>query len=379
MRNSRSVFLIVFDGKVCGGVERKRKYRIWLMAALVVNLIVLAGFVMNNWYQEAQKTQDQGLTKVSADVADRHYVMPVGMPVGLYIHTKGVMVLGTGKVENLADEVMEPAKTVFRKGDYILSINGTKIRNTSQAMSLIQACKGNMLNFEVLREGDKICLSMKPVETAQDVYKIGVWLRDDTQGIGTITYVDANQQFAALGHGITDADTGILMDISHGMVYRSNILSVVKGSRGTPGEIVGTIDYQKKNRIGTIDDNSGCGIFGTIDSGYLAYDASKAVPVAHSEEVMEGPAAIVCTVNGETESYEAEIRKIDRHNRDHKNFVLQITDERLLAKTNGILQGMSGSPVIQNGQLAGAVTHVFVNEPTKGYGIFAENMQKTEE
>ena len=124
------------------------------MAALVVNLIVLAGFVMNNWYQEAQKTQDQGLTKVSADVADRHYVMPVGMPVGLYIHTKGVMVLGTGKVENLADEVMEPAKTVFRKGDYILSINGTKIRNTSQAMSLIQACKGNMLNFEVLREGD---------------------------------------------------------------------------------------------------------------------------------------------------------------------------------------------------------------------------------
>ncbi len=360
-------------------MERKRKYRVWLTAALVINLIVLVGFVMNNWYRTAQKTQDQGLTKVSADVADRQYVMPVGMPVGLYIHTKGVMVLGTGKVESLSAEVMEPAKTVFRKGDYILSINGTKIRNTSQAVSLIQSCRGRTLGFDVLRDGESIHLTMDPVETSEDVYKIGVWLRDDTQGIGTITYIDADQKFAALGHGITDADTGILMAISHGMVYRSNILSVVKGSQGTPGEIVGTIDYQKKNRIGTIDDNSGCGIFGTIDSGYLPYDASKAVPVAHSEEVTEGPVTIVCTVNGETESYEAEISKIDRHNRDHKNFVLQITDERLLAKTNGILQGMSGSPVIQNGKLAGAVTHVFVNEPTKGYGIFAENMQKAEE
>lgn len=344
----------------------------------MVNLIVLVGFVMN-WHLARKSEEGQSLTKVSADVADRRYVMPVGMPVGLYIHTKGVMVLGTGKVESLADEVTEPAKTVFRKGDYILSINGTKIRNTSQAMSLIQACKGNILNFEVLREGEKIRLSMNPVETSEDVYKIGVWLRDDTQGIGTITYVDANQQFAALGHGITDADTGILMDISHGMVYRSNILSVVKGSKGTPGEIVGTIDYQKKNRIGTIDDNSGCGIFGTIDSRYLAYDASKAVPVAHPEEVTEGPVSILCTVNGETERYEAEITKIDRRNHDHKNFVLQITDEGLLDKTNGILQGMSGSPVLQDGKLVGAVTHVFVNEPTKGYGIFAENMQKAEE
>ena len=338
-------------------MERKRKYRIWLTAALVINLVVLFGFVIN-WYRAAQKTQEQGLTKVSAGVSDRRYVMPVGMPVGLYIHTKGVMVLGTGKVENIADEVSEPAKTVFRKGDYILSINGTKIRNTSQAMSMIQSCKGKMLHFEVLREGENIHLTMEPVETAEDVYKIGVWLRDDTQGIGTITYIDKAQNFAALGHGITDADTGILMDISHGMVYRSNILSVVKGSQGTPGEIVGTIDYQKKNRIGTIEDNSGCGIFGTIDSSYMVYDVSKAVPVAYSEEVTEGTASILCTVNGETESYEAEITKIDRHNRDHKNFVLQITDDRLLKKTNGILQGMSGSPVIQDGRLVGAVTHV---------------------
>ena len=169
------------------------------------------------------------------------------------------------------------------------------------------------------------------------------------------------------------------MDISHGMVYQSNILSIVKGSQGTPGEIVGTIDYQKKNRIGTINDNSSCGIFGTVDRDYLAYDPEKAVPVADPEEVTEGPVQIVCTMNGETNRYAAEIRKIDKNNKDHKNFVLQITDEQLLDKTNGILQGMSGSPVIQNGKLVGAVTHVFVNEPTKGYGIFAENMQNAEE
>lgn len=359
-------------------MERMRKYRAWLTVALVINLVVLFGFVMN-WYQTRKNEVDQRLTKVSADVARRQYVMPVGMPVGLYIHTKGVMVLGTGKVTNLEDDVLEPAKTVFREGDYILSINGTTLRNTSQAMSLIQSSEGKMLSFEVLRDGKKIMLTMKPVETAADRYKIGVWLRDDTQGIGTITYIDEDQNFAALGHGITDADTGILMDISHGMVYQSNILSIVKGSRGTPGEIVGTIDYQKKNRIGTITDNSSCGIFGTVERDYLAYDSEKAVPVADPEEVTEGPVQIVCTMNGETNHYAAEIRKIDKNNKDYKNFVLQITDEQLLEETNGILQGMSGSPVIQNGKLVGAVTHVFVNEPTKGYGIFAENMQKTEE
>ena len=126
-------------------------------------------------------------------------------------------------------------------------------------------------------------LTADPVETGKDSYKVGVWLRDDTQGIGTITYVDANQQFAALGHGITDVDTGLLMDISHGMAYYSNILSIVKGEAGTPGELVGTIDYQSRNRIGTIQANTNCGIFGTLDEKALAYDASKAIPVAHQQ------------------------------------------------------------------------------------------------
>lgn len=358
-------------------VERKKRYRQCLMVILMVNLLILSGYVLN-WYQSQKQEKTQLLENVSADVAERTYVMPVGCPVGLYIHTKGVMVLGTGKVTNLSDEVMEPARTVFKAGDYILRVNGTEIHNTSQAMSLIQSCKGKKLYFEILRDGEKILRTMDAVATGDDVYKIGVWLRDDTQGIGTITYVDANQRFAALGHGITDADTGILMDISHGMVYRSDILSIVKGTRGTPGEIVGTIDYQRRNRIGTITENDSCGIFGSVDKDYLAYDSTKAVAVAHPEEVTEGAAKILCTMNGVTESYEVEIKKIDRDSSECKNFVLEITDERLLAKTNGILQGMSGSPVLQDGRLIGAVTHVFVDEPTKGYGIFAENMQKAE-
>ncbi len=418
---------------------RKRKYRLYLLAALAVNLLVLAFFVWG-WIQESipdqirvnvgqkvemdyqlpvtatsvvedcqavcvntQPLSEKELTldlsqsfslqinepgtyevalkflgmtlkNVSVSVVDETYVMPVGTPVGLYIHSKGVMVLGTGKVTDLTGTVSEPAKTVFKSGDYILKINGTDIRNTSQALSLIQSCGGGEITFDVLRDGKEIQLKMYPVETSENVYKVGIWLRDDTQGIGTITYVDANQQFAALGHGITDIDTGLLIDISHGMVYRSNILSVVKGESGTPGEIVGTIDYQKMNRIGTISLNTNCGVLGTLDAEALKYEPEKAVPVAHQQEVEASDAQILCAIDGEAALYDVRIEKIDYDKSDNKNFVIRITDDRLLEKTNGILQGMSGSPIIQNGKLVGAVTHVLVNDPTRGYGIFIENM-----
>ncbi len=325
-------------------------------------------------YQVVLKFMGMTFKRLSVDVVDETSVMPVGMPVGLYIHTKGVLVLGTGKVTDMNGNISEPAKAVFKSGDYILGINGTDIRNTSQALSLIQACGGRALNFDILRDGAELTLSMDPVQTSEGVYKAGIWLRDDTQGIGTITYVDADQNFAALGHGITDVDTGLLMDINYGMAYRSNILSVVKGESGTPGEIVGTIDYQKQNRIGDITANTACGIFGTLNEDIFTYDASKAVPVAHRQEVEKGAAQMLCAIDGEAAAYEIEIEKVDYDSGDGKNFVIRVTDETLLKKTNGILQGMSGSPVLQNGKIVGAVTHVFVNDPTKGYGIFIENM-----
>lgn len=325
-------------------------------------------------YQVALKFMGMTFKHLSVNVVDETYVMPVGVPVGLYIHTKGVMVLGTGKVTNLEGEVSEPAKAVFKSGDYILSINGIAIRNTSQALSVIQACGGQTLCFDILRDGARMALSLDPIQTAEDVYKVGIWLRDDTQGIGTITYVDANQNFAALGHGITDVDTGLLMDINYGMAYWSNILSVVKGESGTPGEIVGTIDYQSKNRIGDITSNTTCGIFGTLNEDIFSYDAAKAVPVAHQQDIEKGAAQMLCAVGGDVEAYDIEIEKIIYDSGDSKNLVIRVTDEALLKKTNGILQGMSGSPILQNGKLVGAVTHVFVNDPTKGYGIFIENM-----
>lgn len=325
-------------------------------------------------YKVALKFLGLTFKQVSVDVVDETYVMPVGVPVGLYIHTKGVMVLGTGKVTNLDGDVSEPAKSIFKSGDYILNIDGTPIRNTSQALSLIQACGGHPLTFDILRDGMAMTLTANPVETAANVYKIGVWLRDDTQGIGTITFVDEKQRFVALGHGITDVDTGLLMDISHGMAYSSNILSVVKGEAGTPGEIVGTIDYQSKNRIGRISANTHCGIFGTLNDEVFTYSDEKAVPVAHQQEVEKGAAQILCAVDGQAAAYDIEIEKVNYDSDDNKNFVIRVTDEKLLEKTNGILQGMSGSPVIQNGKLVGAVTHVFVNDPMKGYGIFAETM-----
>ena len=143
-------------------------------------------------------------------------------------------------------------------------------------------------------------MKTRPVETSENVYKVGIWLRDDTQGIGTITYVDADQKFAALGHGITDVDTGLLIEISHGMVYRSNILSVVKGESGTPGELVGTIDYQRNNRMGTIEFNTDCGIFGTVDQDFMAYDQKKAVPIANQQDINERETQILCAVQRDT-------------------------------------------------------------------------------
>lgn len=420
-------------------MERKRRYRLCLAAALAINLLVLAFFVWN-WiqdsipdqirvnvgqevqmdyqlpvtatsrvedcqavrvntqplseneltldlsqpfslqineagsYEVALKFMGMTLKNVSVDAVDETYVMPVGMPAGLYIHTKGVMVLGTGKVTDVNGTVSEPAKNIFKSGDYVLSINGTSVRNTSQALSLIQSCGGSEIVFDILRDEREMQLKTRPVETSENVYKVGIWLRDDTQGIGTITYVDADQKFAALGHGITDVDTGLLIEISHGMVYRSNILSVVKGESGTPGELVGTIDYQRNNRMGTIEFNTDCGIFGTVDQDFLAYDEKKAVPIAHRQDIKEGEAQILCAVDGDTEVYDIRIEKIDYDNSDNKNFIIRITDDRLLERTNGILQGMSGSPIIQDGKLVGAVTHVLVNDPTRGYGIFIENM-----
>ena len=219
----------------------------------------------------------------------------------------------------------------------------------------------------------EVCV--EPIETALREYKIGTWIRDDTQGIGTLTFVTKDHQFGALGHGITDIDTSLLMEVSDGDVYTAEIMSIVKGKNGCPGELIGLINQSDKFRVGTINKNTNQGIFGDVSADSTALNSKTSIPIGLKQDVKLGDAVIRCNVNGVIDDYSIKIEKIDRSNSQFsKGLVLKITDERLLAMTGGIVQGMSGSPILQDGKIIGAVTHVFIQDSTKGYGTFIENM-----
>ena len=214
-----------------------------------------------------------------------------------------------------------------------------------------------------------------PVLDKEGKYKLGIWVRDDTQGIGTLTYVDEDGRFGALGHGISDVDTGELLSIADGNLYDAQILGIRKGEKGNPGELSGLIRYDADNILGEISENSKNGIFGIMDAWRMKNLDLKKIPIGYKQDLKTGPASILCCTDGEVKEYAAEITRIDMNHEDsNKSFVIRITDKELLEKTGGIVQGMSGSPVLQNGKLFGAVTHVFVQDSTGGYGIFIENM-----
>ena len=242
---------------------------------------------------------------------------------------------------------------------------------------MIRAVKeaGNMaLTLSVRREGETMDVQMTPVQTQEGDYKLGLWIRDDTQGIGTMTYVCANGAFGALGHGISDGDTGLLVQTSGGELYDTEILGVEKGSFGKPGVMSGVIYYGNQSRLGSVEANTDQGIFGTANPRFLSRVKNPAIPIGYRQDVKKGRACIRSSVSGELKDYEIEIQKIDHSsNRHNKDMVIRVTDPELLSLTGGIVQGMSGSPIIQNGKLIGAVTHVFIQDSTRGYGILVEN------
>lgn len=206
-------------------------------------------------------------------------------------------------------------------------------------------------------------------------WKLGIWIRDNAQGIGTMTYEGTDATFGALGHGINDVDTSILMNLEEGTLYRTEIVGITRGTDGAPGELTGYIEYDSDNVIGEITENTAEGIFGVCDEELLANAAFEPVPIALKQEIELGPAQIICSVSGEPEFYDVEIVEVNlEHENVNRGIVIRVVDEKLLMLTGGIIQGMSGSPIIQNGKLVGAVTHVLVNDSTKGYGIFIEEM-----
>lgn len=316
------------------------------------------------------------LKTIKVHTVEKQEVLVSGSPVGIYMETKGVLVIDSGEITDREGIRRTPAEHIIQSGDYICEIDGKVLTGKRQLMQLVRENQGEPMELQVIRHQETIKLEMTPVETEDGSYKLGIWVRDNIQGIGTLTYVEPNGTFGALGHGISDADTGERLEISDGDLYRADILSIRKGTAGTPGELRGVINYREENRIGTICGNSQYGIRGQMEPGKYT-ESMKKIPTGLKQEIQTGKAEIRCDIGDGIREYQCEILEIDSNAKDtNKCFVLRITDDDFLSRTGGIVQGMSGSPVLQNGKLIGAITHVFVNDPTKGYGIFIENMME---
>ncbi len=317
------------------------------------------------------------LKRISLDVVDTVELIPCGFPIGIYVETDGILVLGTSAITCIDGLNYDPSNKVLKSGDYIVSINSKSVNDKYEFIEELKNCQGKEIILGIRRNDKNIITKVQPVKTSQNEYKIGVWIRDNTQGVGTLTFTDKNGNFGALGHGINDIDTSMLMDINRGNIYSAEILSIVKGKNGTPGELIGLFNYAKSIKIGSIVKNTQQGVFGVINENFKDYEFSQPMKVGFKQDVKLGKALLRCSVNGKIKDYNIEIEKIDISDSKHgKGMVVKITDEELLGLTNGIVQGMSGSPIIQDNKIIGAITHVFVQDSTKGYATFIENMIK---
>jgi len=306
-------------------------------------------------------------------------IYPGGQPIGVKLNTKGVLVVALSDLDNGNSKVASPAALAgIEIGDSIIKINGEIINNSEQISRVINSSDGGNITIEIERKGEKLTKTVKPVKSLPDnYYKVGLWVRDSTAGVGTLTFYDEKSGiFGALGHPITDIDTGTILSVNSGEIVSSSINSLRKGTRGNPGELRG-IFVNEDLILGNINKNTECGIFGKSNTK-LINKYNKPLPIAMQSEIKEGPAQILTTINGEEPSlYDVKIQKLlPQDSPGSKSMLICITDPILLEKTGGIVQGMSGSPIIQNGKIIGAVTHVLINKPDTGYGIYIEWMLK---
>ncbi len=346
-----------------------RKY--WYRRILIVMLVTVSIWGVTITVEKEHREKQQ----VSNSRVSNQMVIPGGMPIGIYMETDGVLILGTDWIEGMDGQKYSPAENIVKMGDYIVGFNGIQIESKKQLIEALSNLQDGEVVLKIQRDGEFFEVKLTPVLSEEHSYKLGIWIKDNVQGLGTITYITQDNCFGALGHGIHDADTEGLLKINSGKVYKANILNIKRGVKGTPGGIEGMIVYNRANLIGTIDKNTEAGVFGKLKENYKMTDEKETMPVAAKSEVQKGEATIRCCLDGEVKEYQIEIVKLNRFSKEsNKGMVIKITDKSLIELTGGIVQGMSGSPIIQNGKLVGAVTHVFVNDPTKGYGVFIENM-----
>ena len=314
------------------------------------------------------------LKSIEVSVVNPSYVYPMGVPIGIYLETKGILIVGTGTVTDVQGVEHDPAYQSVKSGDYIVAVNGESIESKEDLVKLVAANGSALVTLTIRRDQKEQEVSITPVQTGEEAYKLGIWIRDDTQGIGTLSYVTEEGYFGALGHGISDLDTGLLVESDLGSLYEADIHSVIKSSGTTPGSMCGSIHYEDSYLLGEIQTNCSAGIYGTLDTNIPLNLPVDPVPVGYMQDVTKGEAILRSSISGEWKDYTIEILQLDKNNSSNKGMVIQVTDPELLELTGGIVQGMSGSPILQNGKMIGAVTHVFLQDPTKGYGIFMEKM-----
>lgn len=313
------------------------------------------------------------IKEVTVEVVEKQMVAACGTPFGIKMFTEGVMVVGLSDLSTSAGSV-NPAKDAGIKiGDMIMRIDGKEVYSNEQVGELVAASGGKPLKIALKRKSTAFSVLMTPGRNAVDGgYKAGMWVRDSSAGIGTMTFYDpVSGVFGGLGHAVCDVDTGEILPLMSGEAVQVDITGCVKGASGSPGELQGS--FNEGNKLGNLYLNTETGIYGTLSSKLTP---PVLLPIAFRQEVKASSATILTTLDGSLpREYGIMIEKVSFGDANPtKNMVIRITDPALLAETGGIIQGMSGSPIMQDGKLVGAVTHVFVNDPTRGFGIFAENM-----
>lgn len=302
-----------------------------------------------------------------------------GNSVGVRVSTEGVLAVGYSDITTGSGEVESPAQNGgIQIGDRLISVNGNKIKNSKDLSKKINESKSENVEILLERNGEEITKNINLSKNGDGDYKIGLWVRDSTAGVGTLTFYDKESgKYGAIGHPITDSETEKILSIKNGDLLNSSIISIKKGVKGNPGELRGIFSSDKKP-IGNVTGNTQCGIFGSMNKENLKNINNKTYKVGWRDEIQPGSAQIITTIDEEgPKLYDIEIMKLAKQDSiSTKSMVIKITDERLLEKTGGVVQGMSGSPIIQNDKIIGAVTHVLVNKPEVGYGIYIEWMLK---
>lgn len=320
------------------------------------------------------------IKNINVTKIDEMRIVPVGKVIGAKMYTNGVLIVGMSEIEDKYDYIQKPYENSnIKPGDTILKINEQRIEDINNLKQVVNDSNGKELTLTLLRNGNILDTSIIPVEISDKKYQLGLWVKDAATGVGTMTFYQPESKcFGILGHGITDTDTSNLINIDYGELVTAKIVSLKRGTPNLPGEIKGTIINSQT--IGQITKNTQFGVYGILNNlTALNIDVSKSIEIASRDEITEGDAKILCSVESSNTSkeYDIKIEKIYKENDyNNKSMLIRIVDEELLKQTGGIIRGLSGAPIIQNGKFAGAITNVLVSNPEVGYAIFADMMIK---